>query len=92
LAGIDRLAAFVVAEGVMTVLALAMATGALAYPPYGPGQTRVTGVAMYVGMQLALVAAVAGGRLARWWRVHRVAPATSLILSCGLIASLWWGR
>jgi cytochrome c oxidase assembly factor CtaG len=92
LAGIDRLVAFVVAEGVMTVLALAMATGALAYPPYGPGQTKVTGVAMYMRMQLAVVAAVASGRLARWWRVHRVAPAVSLVLAGGLVASLWWAR
>jgi len=69
----DRAVLFAASQGAMGTLALAMASGAVAYPGYPPGATRSAGVAMFVGMQLAMAVVVAGPRLGSLWRTRRMA-------------------
>jgi cytochrome c oxidase assembly factor CtaG len=69
----DRAVLFAASQGAMGTLALAMASGAVVYPPYPSGDARSAGVAMFVGMQVAMVAVVAGPRLGSLWRARRLA-------------------
>jgi hypothetical protein len=84
----DRAVMFAASQGAMGTLALAMASGAVAYPPYPPGAARSAGVAMFVGMQLAMAAVVAGPRLGSLWRTRRLAPSAAAVLAAGVALSI----
>ncbi len=84
----DRAVLFAASQGAMGTLALAMASGAVVYPPYPPGAARSAGVAMFVGMQVAMGAVVAGPQLGSLWRTRRLAPPVAAALGVAVTLSI----
>jgi Protein of unknown function (DUF1404) len=87
----DRVVLFATSQGAMGTLALAMASGAVTYRPSPPGEAEAAGVAMFVGMQLAMAAIVAAPRLGRLWRIGHMAPSAAVLLLVVLALAVWLG-
>lgn len=88
----DRAVLFATSQGAMGTLALAMASGALVYQPSPPVAAEAAGVAMFVGMQLAMVTIVVGPRLGMLWRARHVAPSAAALLLAVLALSVSIGH
>jgi Protein of unknown function (DUF1404) len=76
-------------QALMTVLALAMYTGAVVYPWSPVSETATAGVAMFAGMQAVVPVLALGPRLAQLWRDANLAPLCALLLLVVLVLSAW---